>query len=54
MSVAWSMADNATFEQSCYEQAKSEVDGSQMTGIDYLRAVLKRAQEIKAEKRAEL
>lgn len=39
-------------EQSCHEQAKREVNGNCKTGIEYIRAVLRRAQEIKLERMA--
>jgi hypothetical protein len=52
MTLAWDlMQSNATFEQSCYEQAKAEVPSEALSGIEWIRKVAQRAQEIKLERR---
>lgn len=41
---------NAIFEQSCYEQAKSEIVQTASSGMEYIHLVLFRAQQIKRER----
>lgn len=44
--------DHTALDRECYEQARAEVNGDCKTGFTWIRAVLKRAQEIKAERMA--
>ena len=46
------MERNVHFEHQCIEQAKRELGNSPTSGIAYIRDVMKRAQQIKAERKA--
>lgn len=46
------MKRNARFEQQCIAQAKSELDSEANSGIDFISKVIKRAQEIKEQRKA--
>jgi len=44
------MAENAILENECYMRAKAELSGLACNSLEWIRAVAKRAQEIKQER----
>lgn len=56
MTITWGSmkcqqaCENQKLEQACYEQAKQELEGQANSGIDFIRKVLMRAQQIKLER----